>query len=69
MAFEKKVLELAETFGIENSYFAYGTLFVSPDCATKFAISEFAKAYSEVFFGRAEVTYGKEEIAIDFVLA
>lgn len=31
MAFEKRVLELAESVGIANAYFAYGSLFIPFD--------------------------------------
>lgn len=68
MSSEKRVLELAESIGIENAYFSYGTLFASPDCAPPNMLREFVKAYASAFVGSAEVTKGREEIAIDFVL-
>jgi hypothetical protein len=68
MSFEKKVLELAESIGIEDSYFAYGTMFVSLDGASRDQLAKFVKFYRSEFFGRPVVTLGAEEIAIDFVL-
>lgn len=68
MSFEKKVLELAKSVGIEDSYFAYGTMFVGLEGASRDQLAKFVKFYREEFHGRPQVTLGEEEIAIDFVL-
>lgn len=72
MAFEKKVLELAESVGIVDAYFAWGSLFIPYSNISLPGMSELKKflaLYSETFRGKPLVTLGDEEIAIDFVLA
>lgn len=71
MAFEKRVLELAESVGISNAYFAYGSLFIPFSSISLPAMSELKKfiaLYPEYFRGKPRVTLGAEEIAIDFVV-
>lgn len=70
MAFEKKVLELAEDVGIRGAYFAYGTLFVPFEAVSLPAMSElknFLALYPETFPGKARVTLGADEVAVDFI--
>ena len=70
MAFEKKVLALAESVGINDAYFAYGSLFIpfaSISLPGMQEIKRFVRDYSEQFNGRAQVTLGAEEISVDFV--
>lgn len=70
MAFEKKVLELAESVGIENAYFAYGSLFIpfsSVSLPGMTEIKRFISGYAENFYGRTQVSIGDEEISVDFL--
>lgn len=72
MAFEKKVLALAESVGINDAYFAYGSLFIplsSISLPGMQEIKRFVSGYSEQFNGRAQVSLCSDEIAVDFVLS
>jgi len=72
MAFEKRVLGLAESVGINDAYFAYGSLFIPFSSISLPSMSElknFLALYPETFPGKPRVTLGAEEIAIDFVVS
>lgn len=71
MSFEKRVLELAESVGISNAYFAWGSMFIPFESVSLPAMTElkrFLALYPEDFRGKPRVTLGAEEIAIDFVV-
>lgn len=72
MSFEKRVLELAESVGISDAYFAYGSMFIpftSVSLPSMHEIKKFMRGYAENFNGRVQVSIGDEEFAVDFVLA
>jgi|SanBayMetagenome_1026888.scaffolds.fasta_scaffold100685_2 hypothetical protein len=71
MSFEKRVLAVAEESGIKGAYFAYGSMFFSPDdCrpSTPDAVEAFAKAYCDGFNGEPRFSDVGAEISVDFVL-
>ena len=71
MAFEKRVLELAESVGINDAYFAYGSLFIPFSNTSLPAMSELKKflaQYTQTFRGKTLVTLGDEEVVVAFTL-
>lgn len=72
MAFEKRILGLAESVGIVDAYFAYGSLFIPISSISLPSMSELKKffaLYTEIFPGKPRVTLGAEEIAVDFIVS
>lgn len=72
MSFEKRILEMAESVGINDAYFAYGSLFIPFSNISLPGMQEIKKflcEYSLNFCGKAQVTIGDEEIVVDFVLS
>lgn len=69
MGFEKRVLEVAESCGIEDAYFYEGTMFFSPDNCGQSAIITFTNVYQNMFRGEPKFSNVGDEVAVDFVLA
>ena len=69
MAFESKVLKLAESVGIDGAYFTYSSLFIpfsSVSLPGMLELKKFLALYSEIFPGKPMVTLGDEVFRVDF---